>query len=89
MSLGDLAWAAATSPSVIAAYEAGRGQPSFASVMRILRAAGYELVPDLRPSVGGADATARGRELAAALDLAVQFPAHPDRYLDAPIFGRS
>ena len=89
MSQRALGRAAGTSHSTIAAYEAGRREPSFEAVIRILRAAGYELQLELRPVVGGVDRASRGRELVDALELAAQFPARHDRFLDAPVFGRS
>lgn len=88
LSLRDLGRAAGTSHSAIAAYESGRKEPSFETLTRILRAAGYEMHADVRPAMGGADAAARGRELVEVLELAALFPARHDRYLQAPVFGR-
>ena len=89
MSLRELGAAAGTSHSTIASYEAGRKEPSFATLVRILRGAGFELAPALRPAVGGPDGEARGRELVEVLELAAMFPARHRRYLEAPVFGRS
>ncbi len=89
LSLRDLGRAAGTSHSAIAAYEAGRKEPSFETFVRILRAAGFELGPELRRAVGGVDGEARGRELVEVLELAALFPARDARYLTAPVFGRS
>ncbi|MCU1369280.1 MAG: putative Xre family DNA-binding protein [Ilumatobacteraceae bacterium] len=89
MTLRDLGRAAGTSHSAIAAYEAGRKEPSVDTFARLLRAAGFELDRHLVPAVGGPDRTARGRELEAVLDLAAQFPARHAERLEAPIFGRT
>ena len=88
LSLRDLGRAAGTSHSAIAAYESGRKEPSFDTFVRILRAAGFELDPQLLPAVGGPDRAARGRELEEVLDLAAQFPARHAPRLMAPVFGR-
>lgn len=89
MSLRDLGRAAGTSHSTIAAYEAGRKEPSVDTFTRLLRAAGFELDQHLVPAIGGVDRAARGRELEAVLDLAAQFPARHAARLQAPVFGRS
>jgi transcriptional regulator with XRE-family HTH domain len=89
LSLRDLGREAGTSHSTIAAYEAGRKQPSVDTFVRLLRAAGFELDQGLVPAVGGVDPAARGRELEAVLELAAQFPARHTPHLEAPIFGRS
>jgi transcriptional regulator with XRE-family HTH domain len=89
LSLRELARAAGTSHSTISAYETGRKEPSFDTFVRILRAAGFELDPQLLPAVGGPDRGARGRELEEVLELAAQFPARHAPKLMAPVFGRS
>lgn len=89
MSLRDLGRVAGTSHSAVAAYEAGRKEPSVETFARLLRSAGFELDVQLVPSVGGADRGARGRELEAVLELAAQFPARHAPRLEAPVFGRS
>jgi transcriptional regulator with XRE-family HTH domain len=88
LTLRALAGTAATSHPTLAAYEADRVTPSAATLARILRAAGFDLVVELRPSVGGVDPADRGRELAEVLELAGQFPARHAPRLDAPVFGR-
>ena len=88
LSLRALAERAGTSHSTLAAYEAGRKIPSIATLERLLRAAGFRLNVEVERSEGGADPTARGRELADVLTLAEQFPARHSRKLQFPRFGR-
>ena len=86
LSLRGLAARADTSHSALSAYESGRKVPSVETLDRIVRAAGYELGVELMPAVGGPDRAARGRELAAVLDLAEQFPARHAASLEFPAF---
>jgi transcriptional regulator with XRE-family HTH domain len=88
-SLRDLAARAGTSHSTLAAYESGRKVPTVETLTRIVRAAGFELGGELSPAVGGPDREARGRELAAVLHLAEQFPARHAPALEFPVFPRS
>jgi transcriptional regulator with XRE-family HTH domain len=71
-----LAERAGTSHATIAAYETGAKVPRVDTLDRILQAAGC--VPDVelrsRPDATRADREAKGRELAAALELAAAFP---------------
>lgn len=87
LSLRTLAKQAGTSHSAIAAYEAGRVSPTVQTLERILRAAGWEATPELRPLVER-DRGARGRELEQVLELAAQFPARHGADLTYPPFGR-
>lgn len=87
LSLRELGRRARTSHSTLAAYEAGRTVPSVATLDRILAAAGYSARLELSRRVGGRDPSARGRELAEALELAELFPARHARELQYPIFG--
>jgi len=89
LSLRALAARAGTSHSTLAAYEQGRKVPTVETLDRIVRAAGYVLEVALTPAVGGADRTARGRELADVLELAEQFPARHAATLDLPVFPRA
>lgn len=89
MSLRQLGRAAGTSHATVAAYESGRKEPGVETLVRILRAAGFELDAQLTPAVGGVDRAARGRELAEVLHLAEQFPARHAATLAYPVFGRS
>jgi hypothetical protein len=72
-------------------YESGRKVPRVDTLERIVRAAGFaaevELAP--RPDTDDVERVAKGRELAAALELAAQFPAHHERTLPYPQFGRA
>jgi transcriptional regulator with XRE-family HTH domain len=88
LTLRELGTRARTSHSTLAAYESGRKVPTVETLDRVVRAAGYELMAELTPGVGGADPDARGRELAEVLELAARFPArHTDR-LEFPKFGK-
>ena len=88
LTLRALAVRAGTSHSAIAAYEAGAKTPSVATVDRIVQAAGFALDRELRPRVRGDDRLDRGAELAAALELAAEFPARHSPTLEFPVFGR-
>lgn len=48
LSQAELAARAGVAQSVISAYEAGRRQPALATLARLIEAAGYELVVDIR-----------------------------------------
>lgn len=86
-TLRGLARRAGTSHSALAAYESERKEPVVSTLERIVRSAGYDLVVELRPGVGGGDDGARGRELVEVLELAEQFPARHAATLDYPRFG--
>ena len=87
LTLRELASLAGTSHATLSAYETGRKVPTVATLDRIVRAAGLEIMGDLEPSVGGVDRTARGRELIDVLELAAMFPARHEPELHAPLFG--
>ena len=89
LTLRELAVLAGTSHATLSAYETGRKEPSVATLDRIVRATGMELVGELEPAVGGADRSARGRELIDVLGLAAMFPARHDPELTFPRFGPS
>jgi transcriptional regulator with XRE-family HTH domain len=84
MSLRALASRAATSHSTLAAYEAGRVDPTVATLDRVVAAAGFSVVTELARAVDG-DA-ARGAELVEVLRLAAQFPTRHEPTLAAPVF---
>lgn len=86
LSLRALAQRAGTSHATLAAYEAGRKVPTVDTYERVLRAAGFTRSSELVPSVGGADANARGAELLEVLRLAERFPARHDPTLAFPRF---
>lgn len=86
LSLRDLGAAAHTSHSTLAAYEAGRVDPTAHTVQRVAAAAGFELeVVAVRRVV---DHATRERELLDVLALAAEFPARHHATLRAPVFGR-
>ena len=87
LSQRALAARARTSHPTIAAYEAGRVTPGVDTLDRLLRATGVDAVVELRPRVDESR-QARGDELAAALELAAQFPVRHTRELRAPRFDR-
>ena len=89
LSLRALARRAGTSHATISAYESGRVTPAVDTLDRIVRAAGFTIVPSLETRVEPSDPAARGRELVEVLDLAAQFPARHEPTLVAPIFGAS
>lgn len=88
LSLRELGRRAGTSHSTLAAYEAGRKTPTVDTLVRVVRAAGYEFDVRLTPAVGGPDRAARGRELEEVLALAEEFPARHQATLSFPVFGR-
>jgi transcriptional regulator with XRE-family HTH domain len=85
LTLRALARRAGTSHSALAAYEAGRVDPSVETLERIVRAAGYTLSTTLSPTVAPDDE--RARELLDVLQLAEHFPARHRPTLEYPIFG--
>jgi transcriptional regulator with XRE-family HTH domain len=87
LSLRQLARAAHTSHSTLAAYEHGAKSPTVATLSRIVRAAGFALDLEVWPVAGGPDREARGRELANVLELAALFPARHEPFVNLPRFG--
>ena len=71
---------------VIAAYEGGRRQPSFPTLRRLLRAAGYDLDTTLHAVRTLPDDVAAGRQLVQVLDLADGLPRRHRRTLAFPRF---
>jgi transcriptional regulator with XRE-family HTH domain len=70
LTLRQLALAAHTSHSTLAAYETGAKCPSVETLNRIVEAAGFRLEGHLAPHAERYDREARGRELADVLELA-------------------
>lgn len=87
LSLRALAGKAGTSHATLAAYEAGRVVPSVETAERIVRAAGFELQPELARRIRGDERLPRGEELRQALELAEMFPARHEPELTFPRFG--
>ena len=77
----DLAQAAGTSQSAVAAIESGRKQPTVATLDRLLRAAGTELVV---ASDQQAQLLRRARRFEDVLGLAEALPFRRDRELRFP-----
>ena len=73
LTLRQLAAAAHTSHSTLAAYETGAKCPSVETLNRIVEAAGFRLEGRLAPHAESFDREARGRELADVLELADAF----------------
>ncbi|MEX2254280.1 MAG: helix-turn-helix transcriptional regulator [Acidimicrobiia bacterium] len=88
LTLRQLATRAGTSHSTLSTYESGQKIPTFTTLARIVRAAGFALELDLAPIAGGLDREARGRELLDVLELAEMFPARHASSLDSPRFRR-
>jgi len=90
LSARALARRAGTSHATLLAYESGLKIPRVDTLERIVRAAGFAADVDLaaRPDADEAERVAKGRELAEVLELAAQFPAHHERALPYPRFGR-
>lgn len=86
LSLRDLGAAAHTSHSTLAAYEAGRVDPTVHTAQRVAAAAGFEL--EVAAVARLADHATRERELLDVLALAAEFPARHHATLRAPVFGR-
>lgn len=74
LSQRALAAAAGTSQSAVAAIEVGRKQPTVATLERLLRAAGTELVPADAEQAAQAALLRRGRRLEDVLHLAEALP---------------
>ena len=70
LTLRQLAAAAQTSHSTLAAYETGAKCPTVETLNRIVEAAGFRLEGHLADPAERFDREARGRELADVLDLA-------------------
>lgn len=81
LSQRALASAARTSQSAIAAIEAGRKQPTVATLERLMQAAGTELVP---AEAEQAALLRRGRRLEDVLHLAEALPFRRDGALRFP-----
>ena len=70
LTLRQLAAAAHTSHSALAAYETGARCPTVETLNRIVEAAGFRVESQLAPAPARFDHDARGRELADVLELA-------------------
>jgi transcriptional regulator with XRE-family HTH domain len=86
LTLRRLAQRAGTSHSILSAYEAGHVDPSVDTMQRIVRAARFDMVVDLRPRVGGDVDRTRGDELVEAPELAALVPARHSPTIEFPKF---
>jgi len=84
LSLREAARLAGTSHATLLAYESGTKVPSAVTFLRVLAACGAEARIVATPRIRRRDGIDRGEELAAALRLAEQFPAHASRHLPYP-----
>jgi transcriptional regulator with XRE-family HTH domain len=87
LSLRQLGRLAGTSHSTLSAYESGDKDPTVATLVRIVRAAGFALDLDLSPVALLPDRSARGQELVEVLELAALFPARQGRPFRQPRFS--
>lgn len=87
MTLRELAERARTSHSTLAAYESNAKVPRADTMLRVLEAAGWDVVVTPRRGRDWDERVARGDELQAVLDLAAHFPVRYDPALGAPRFG--
>lgn len=74
LSKRELARRAGTSPAAIVAYEAGDREPSFRTLRRLVRAAGYDSELVTRPALGRLDPVLAARRLVEVLELAEHLP---------------
>jgi transcriptional regulator with XRE-family HTH domain len=70
LTLRELAAAAQTSHSTLAAYETGAKYPTVETLNRIVEAAGFRIEARLTPAAEPFDHAERARELADVLELA-------------------
>ena len=82
LTQAEVADRAGVTQPVVAAYEAGRREPTLPTLRKLLRAAGHRIDVELRPAPDAARAAER---LLGALDLAAAIPTRPRRApLDFP-----
>jgi len=88
LSKRELARRAGTSPAAIVQYESATRDPSYSTLRRILRAAGFDAELHVVPGRHELRAT-RGRHLAEVLDLAEHLPRRrAGRRISYPPFAR-
>ena len=75
----DVAARAGVGQPLIAAYEAGRRQPTVPMLAKLLRGCGAVLDVDARPASAPPDLERAGRALLLALDLAEHLPRRSER----------
>jgi transcriptional regulator with XRE-family HTH domain len=85
LSKRELARRAGTSPAAIVAYESGDREPSFRTLRRLVRAAGYDSQLVTRPAMGGLDPVRAAKRLVEVLELAEHLPrGKPSRRMAFP-----
>jgi hypothetical protein len=88
LSKRELARRAGTSPAAIVAYEAGERDPTFRTLRRLLRAAGYDSEMVTRPARRRLDPARAAARLVEVLDLAEHLPRRRSASrLSFPPFG--
>ncbi len=88
LSKRELARRARTSPAAIVFYETGKREPSYATLTRILEAAGYRPRLSVLPA-SGPDRALSGRRLLEVLELAEHLPhRRAPRHMAFPPFAR-
>jgi transcriptional regulator with XRE-family HTH domain len=88
LSKRELARRAGTSPAAIVHYESGAREPSYTTLKRILRAAGFDAELNVVPRRRDLKAT-RGRHLVEVLELAEHLPRRrAARRITYPPFAR-
>lgn len=87
ISQRDLARRAGVAQSVISAYEAGRRQPSLPSLLKILRAAGFDLLAEIAPH-DDHDESVRAWEAAQPPEVRTELEAERRRFSDPERRGR-
>ena len=85
LSKRELARRAGTSPAAIVAYESGDREPTFRTLRRLVRAAGYDSELVTRPALTRLDPVRAAKRLVEVLDLADHLPQRrPARHLTFP-----
>jgi uncharacterized protein len=85
LSKRELARRAGTSPAAIVAYESGDREPSFRTLRRLVRAAGYDSQLVTRPAMGRLDPVKAAKRLVEVLELAEHLPhRRPSRRMAFP-----
>jgi transcriptional regulator with XRE-family HTH domain len=85
LSKRELARRAGTSPAAIVAYEAGEREPTFRTLRRLVRAAGYDSELTTRPALGRLDPVEAAKRLVEVLELSDHLPQRkPSRRMAFP-----
>jgi transcriptional regulator with XRE-family HTH domain len=88
LSKRELARRAGTSPAAIVAYESGDREPTFRTLRRLVRAAGFDGEFVTSPAIGRLDPVRAAKRLVEVLDLAEHLPHRkPARRMAFPPLG--